>query len=216
MREKVFRFPGFKYKALTLSYDDGTIYDKKLIEIMSKYGIRGTFNLSTTFFRDRWGLPTNLSTEEAVALYYPSGNEVAIHGANHWSLTKYPTDQMVGFFVANTGVVADTLAHPGTPPYQNKNTPHGGVFISGGSGWIRTSSGLSQQIYSLPRLSNSGARPICTKNNSFFLVRAEGIEPSFQAWKACILAFVLCPQQIESFSIIYYLDTKSSVYLFTF
>ena len=49
MLEKVFRFPGFKYKAVTLSYDDGTIYDKKLIEIMSKYGIRGTFNLSTTF-----------------------------------------------------------------------------------------------------------------------------------------------------------------------
>lgn len=95
MREKIFRFPGFKYKALTLSYDDGTIYDKKLIEIMSKYGIRGTFNLSTTFFRDCWGLPTNLSTEEAKALYYPSGNEVAIHGDNHWSLTKYPADQMV-------------------------------------------------------------------------------------------------------------------------
>ena len=33
-------------------------------------------------------------------------------------------------------------------------------IFSGGSGWIRTSSGLSQQIYSLPRLSNSGARPI--------------------------------------------------------
>ena len=32
--------------------------------------------------------------------------------------------------------------------------------FNGGSGWIRTSSGLSQQIYSLPRLSNSGARPI--------------------------------------------------------
>ena len=25
-----------------------------------------------------------------------------------------------------------------------------------------------------------------------FVVRAEGIEPSFQAWKACILAFELC------------------------
>ena len=35
-----------------------------------------------------------------------------------------------------------------------------GCFYFGGSGWIRTSSGLSQQIYSLPRLSNSGARPI--------------------------------------------------------
>ena len=33
-------------------------------------------------------------------------------------------------------------------------------IFSGGSGWIRTSSGLSQQIYSLPRLSNSGARPV--------------------------------------------------------
>ena len=32
-----------------------------------------------------------------------------------------------------------------------------------------------------------------------FLVRAEGIEPSFQAWKACILAFVLCPQQNQEF-----------------
>ena len=30
-----------------------------------------------------------------------------------------------------------------------------------------------------------------------FLVRAAGIEPAFQAWKACILAFVLCPQQIK-------------------
>ena len=48
------------------------------------------------------------------------------------------------------------------PPHPSKikTPPFGGIFISGGSGWIRTSSGLSQQIYSLPRLSNSGARPI--------------------------------------------------------
>ena len=82
--------------------------------------------------------------------------------------------------------------------------------ISGGSGWIRTSSGLSQQIYSLPRLSNSGARPNLFATTFMArhtkpwrsVVRAEGIEPSFQAWKACILAFVLCPQQIQSPTII--------------
>ena len=45
-------------------------------------------------------------------------------------------------------------------PQKIKKRPKGRFFISGGSGWIRTSSGLSQQIYSLPRLSNSGARPI--------------------------------------------------------
>ena len=27
------RFPGFKRKALTLSYDDGTCHDKRLVEI---------------------------------------------------------------------------------------------------------------------------------------------------------------------------------------
>ena len=33
------------------------------------------------------------------------------------------------------------------------------VIFFGGSGWIRTTSVVRQQIYSLPRLSNSGARP---------------------------------------------------------
>ena len=133
-------------------------------------------------------------------------------------------------------------------PTKIKTPPFGGIFISGGSGWIRTSSGLSQQIYSLPRLSNSGARPnlfattfmarhtkpwrsvvraagnraykntmSCVISNElmfasqgcpiqllspYLLVRAAGIEPAFQAWKACILAFVLCPQQIQSPTII--------------
>ena len=90
-----------------------------------------------------------------------------------------------------------------------KTDPTVGCFY-GGSGWIRTSSGLSQQIYSLPRLSNSGARPnlfattfmACHTKPWRSVVRAEGIEPSFQAWKACILAFVLCPQQIQSQRII--------------
>lgn len=48
---------------------------------------------------------------------------------------------------------------PSSPTLQNKNTHIRGYFHFGGSGWIRTTSGLSQQIYSLPRLSNSGARP---------------------------------------------------------
>ena len=59
-------------------------------------------------------------------------------------------------------------------------------IFSGGSGWIRTSSGLSQQIYSLPRLSNSGARPNLFATTFMArhtkpwrsVVRAEGIEPS--------------------------------------
>ena len=47
-----------------------------------------------------------------------------------------------------------------SPIHHKIKMPHPGHFYFGGSGWIRTTSGLSQQIYSLPRLSNSGARPI--------------------------------------------------------
>ena len=39
------RFPGGKKKALTLSYDDGVEQDIRLIDIMKKNGLKGTFNL---------------------------------------------------------------------------------------------------------------------------------------------------------------------------
>ena len=44
------------------------------------------------------------------------------------------------------------------------------------------------------------------------LVRAAGIEPAFQAWKACILALELCSQQIQSPLIISYFLPNASIY----
>ena len=55
--------------------------------------------------------------------------------------------------------VPGALADPPTPISQKQKPTKRSVCVFGGSGWIRTTSGLSQQIYSLPRLSNSGARP---------------------------------------------------------
>lgn len=46
------RFPGFKLKALTLSYDDGVRQDKRLIEIMQKHGLKGTFNINGGLFSE--------------------------------------------------------------------------------------------------------------------------------------------------------------------
>ena len=34
-------------KYFIFSIDDGTIYDKKVIEIFNRYGIKGTFNLNS-------------------------------------------------------------------------------------------------------------------------------------------------------------------------
>lgn len=40
-------FPGGKRKALTLSYDDGVIQDRHLVDLMRRYGVKGTFNLNS-------------------------------------------------------------------------------------------------------------------------------------------------------------------------
>ena len=44
------RFPGGKTKALTLSYDDGCKQDIRFSKIVTKYGLKCTFNLNSNSF----------------------------------------------------------------------------------------------------------------------------------------------------------------------
>ncbi len=44
--ENILLFPEGKHKVFTLSYDDGKCADRRLIEIMNRYGVRGTFHLN--------------------------------------------------------------------------------------------------------------------------------------------------------------------------
>ena len=46
-------YPGGKHKALTMSYDDGRTYDRQLVEIFNRYGIKGTFHLNSGFLGDQ-------------------------------------------------------------------------------------------------------------------------------------------------------------------
>lgn len=78
------RFPGFRKKALTLSYDDGMIFDRRLMEILDANGIKATFNLNSATY----GHPRRFSREEAIALYKDSPHEIACHGAHHISLSE--------------------------------------------------------------------------------------------------------------------------------
>lgn len=90
MRRTFLRFPGFKRKAVTLSYDDGIRQDKRLIEIMQKNGIKGTFNINSGMFSNelRADGKGRMTKEEAVSLYSNSGMEVAVHGYKHRSLAE--------------------------------------------------------------------------------------------------------------------------------
>lgn len=85
---KTLRFPNFRLKALTLSYDDGVVYDRKLIEILDRYGLKCTFNLNSGLFAKTSGENRRLTKAEAVDLYKNSCHEVALHGFNHLSLAE--------------------------------------------------------------------------------------------------------------------------------
>lgn len=83
-------FPNGTKKALTLSYDDGVIQDQKLVSLMDKYGIKGTFNLNGGLFSEE-GKPRDwyrLTKAEAVSLFKNSPHEVASHSLTHPYLNK--------------------------------------------------------------------------------------------------------------------------------
>ncbi len=79
-------FPHGKKKTLTLSYDDGVRQDRKLIEILDKYGIKATFNVNSGRFSndvDFSAKQGRMSREEVCELFKNSPHELAIHGLEH-------------------------------------------------------------------------------------------------------------------------------------
>jgi peptidoglycan/xylan/chitin deacetylase (PgdA/CDA1 family) len=89
-----------KSKVLTLSYDDGVVQDIRLIGLMNKHGIKGTFNINTGcyFPEDKERMPSShmrMRLSEAMDLYIGSGQEVAVHSLGHPYLEKMkPADVM--------------------------------------------------------------------------------------------------------------------------
>ena len=71
-------FPGGKHKALTMSYDDGRLEDRRLIEIFNRNGIRGTFHLNSGLWE---GDARRIQPEEIAELY--RGHEVACFQSNY-------------------------------------------------------------------------------------------------------------------------------------
>lgn len=82
MPYRFLRFPEGKAKAVTLSYDDGCRHDIKLSDIITKHGLKCTFNINSDFISDsssNWHLTKEEITEHIVN----KGHEIAVHGAQH-------------------------------------------------------------------------------------------------------------------------------------
>ena len=113
MRKHI-RFPGNRIKALTLSYDDGVETDYRLIEIMQKNGLKGTFNINSgglspegTVFPA--GQAQRVMCESRlVQCYTGSGMEVATHGYTHPYLDRL-SPEMCTFEVMADRAKLETL-----------------------------------------------------------------------------------------------------------
>ena len=79
MQHRHLRFPEGKYKAFTMSYDDGWAQDKRFSDIVTPYGIKATFNIIS---RDI-GKDKILTKDEIKEYIIERGHEIALHGAEH-------------------------------------------------------------------------------------------------------------------------------------
>lgn len=88
-----------KTKVLTLSYDDGFVQDIRLIEIMDKYGLKGTFNVNSGMYLPEDAVRKEffgrMKLSEAQKLYINSGHEVAVHALTHPFLDKLDTAEII-------------------------------------------------------------------------------------------------------------------------
>lgn len=70
-------YPGGLPKAMTFSYDDGQVYDRRLVKLFDEAGFKATFHLNS----GNLGKRGFVTPEEVGTLY--QNHEVACHGVTH-------------------------------------------------------------------------------------------------------------------------------------
>ena len=89
----ILRFPEGKAKAVTLSYDDGAPSDLRFSDVITKAGLKCTFNLSAN---------GKVTDEQYKEYMLDRGHEIATHGARHRAnCMQRPIEGIKDVFVAH-------------------------------------------------------------------------------------------------------------------
>ena len=90
-----------KMKAITFSYDDATLQDRRLIEILNRYHLKATFNINSgllgtekTLEREGKIVDWTKFQETEIARIY-QGHEVAAHTLRHKSLPSLSDEDVI-------------------------------------------------------------------------------------------------------------------------
>jgi peptidoglycan/xylan/chitin deacetylase (PgdA/CDA1 family) len=106
MRIRFDLFPGGVNKALTLSYDDGRDFDRRMVDIMNRAGIRGTFHLNSGML----GKPGYLRPDEVAPLF--AGHEVSVHTVSHPFLNMSPTERIADEILQDRRALEALVGYP--------------------------------------------------------------------------------------------------------
>lgn len=99
-------FPRGKRRALIMSYDDGRIGDRRLVEIFNRYRMRGTFHL----FTDVLGKTGFVDRSEVAALY--DGHEVAGHSHTHPHLPHLSNEAVMMELLHSRQILESLVGYP--------------------------------------------------------------------------------------------------------
>ncbi|HAU37728.1 MAG TPA: polysaccharide deacetylase [Phycisphaerales bacterium] len=108
-------FPRGKRIAVTTSWDDGLVFDRRIVEAFNAWGLKGTFNLNSRSLT-RTGKPApmegkgHLDACEVADLY--AGHEVAIHMATHPQPLLLTPIQLAAEVLEDRQALEDLVGYP--------------------------------------------------------------------------------------------------------
>jgi peptidoglycan-N-acetylglucosamine deacetylase len=106
-------YPGGKRRALTFTFDDGQVHDRRMVDILNQHSLRATFHLISSNL-DR---PNFVRADEVKSLY--ANHEVSGHSVTHPCLTRLAPTQILSEILEDrktlerlTGQVVRGFAYP--------------------------------------------------------------------------------------------------------
>ena len=141
------RYPGGLAKAVTFSYDDAVEQDVRLIEILDKYGLHGTFNVNTGLFAPEGKVypagqvHRRMTEAESLAAYSGGRHEVAVHGVTHPFLEQLSVPNATWEIVADKQRIEDlfgTVCRGMAYPFGTTSDAVVGVLETAGILYART------------------------------------------------------------------------------
>ncbi|MCZ8514680.1 polysaccharide deacetylase family protein [Paenibacillus filicis] len=135
MRIRYDRFPGGLSKAVTLSFDDGRVHDRRLVGLFNEYGLRGTFHLNS----GNLGKKDYLEAGEIASLF--EGHEISAHTVAHPFLEQSPPDRVVMEIMEDREALESLAGYPVrgmSYPYGTWNEAVAGMLPSLGIEYART------------------------------------------------------------------------------